>query len=163
MSITAEHKSAANEQKSATNEQKSTSWQKGAKNEQKNAAKVQKSATPPIAKLLHNVVIILNKNGYAEREREMPELHYGELVRYITTEPGAKASMAFPDLSPYRTDDQKDTEIPDSQIMELVRPLRNGQASFLGRCYLTLADGKKVGWDPANYELGGGDHRVQKP
>jgi hypothetical protein len=105
----------------------------------------------------------LNNNGYAEREREMPELHYGELVQYTTTEKGAKASMAFPDLSPYRTDDQKDTEIPDSQIMELVRPLRNGQASFLGRCYLTLANGKKVGWDPDNYELGGGDHHVQRP
>ncbi len=156
MSTTTEQKSAAKEKKSAANEQKNTAnWPKTVTNGQQSAA-------PPIPKLLHNIVIILN-NGYAERERQMPELHFGELVQYTTTEKGAKASMLFPDLSPYRTDDQKGTETPDSQIMELVRPLQNGKASFLGRCYLTLADGKKVGWDPNNYALGGGDHRVQKP
>jgi hypothetical protein len=170
MSTTTEQKSAANEKKSAASGQKSANWQKSAANEQKStangppgAANGQPSATAPAAKLLHNIVIILN-NGYAQRERQMPELHYGELVQYTTTEPGAKASMKFPNLSPYRTSDDKATEIFDSQIMELVRPFKDGPPeNFEGRCYLELKDGTKVGWDPDNYTLGGGDHRVQRP
>ena len=134
MSITAEHKSAAE----------------------------QKKAAEPTTKLLHEIVIILN-NGYAQRRDLMPELHYGQLVKYTTTEKGAKASMVFPDLSPYLTDDQKNTEILDSQIMELVRPYHIGEESFQGLCYLTLANGKRVGWDPDYPKLGGGDHRVGHP
>jgi len=163
MSITAEHKSTANEQKSAADEQKTANWDKGATNEQKSAAKAQKSATPPATKVLHNIVIILDSDGYAQRERQMPELRYGELVQYTTTVPGAKASMKFPDLSPYRTNDDKATEIFDSQIMEVVKPYKDGQMNFEGRCFLELEDGRKVGWNPNNYALGGGDHRVQRP
>ena len=127
----------------------------------------QKSAAdpnlPPTAtKFDHNIVIILN-NGFAERRDPMPELHHGQTVKYTTTEPGAKASMVFPALSPYLSDDQTGSEIPDSQIMKLVRPFQIGEDSFLGRCNLTLASGEKVSWDPANPEKGGGDHRVQRP
>jgi hypothetical protein len=125
--------------------------------EQKSAVDPKSTTSPP-----HNIIIILN-NGFAERRDPMPELHYGETVQYTTTEPGAKASMVFPNLSPYLTDDQTATEIPDSQIMELVRPFQIGVASFLGECYLTLANGTRVGWDPVHPALGGGDHRVQRP
>ena len=38
----------------------------------------------------------------------MPVLHYGQTAQYTTTEPGAKASMVFPDLSPYLTDPRID-------------------------------------------------------
>jgi hypothetical protein len=118
---------------------------------------------PPTAtKSDHNIVIILN-NGFAERRDPMPELHYGQTVQYTTTEPGAKASMVFPERSPYLPDDQPGTEIPDSQIMNLVRPFQIGEDSFLGQCKLTLASGKPVTWDPANPEKGGGNHKVSKP
>jgi hypothetical protein len=128
--------------------------------DQKSAAD---SNLPPTAtKSDHNIVIILN-NGFAERRDPMPELHYGQTVQYTTTEPGAKASMVFPELSPYLPDDQTGTEIPDSRIMNLVRPFQIGNDSFLGRCYLTLASGEKVTWDPANPEKGGGNHKVSKP
>jgi hypothetical protein len=110
----------------------------------------------------HEIVIILN-NGFAERQKDMPEMHFGQTVRYTTTEPGAKAGMVFPELSPYRTDDQTNTEIPDSEIKELVRPLELGEARFQGLCYLVLKNGQRVGWDPANPEAGGGVHRVSKP
>jgi hypothetical protein len=122
----------------------------------------QTSAVDPQTKVDHTITIIL-KNGFAERLHPMPELHFGETVQYITTEPGAKASMVFPDLSPYRTDDQTETEIPGLQITQLVRPFEIGEASFQGLCFLTLADGTRVGWNPVHPELGGGNHKVSKP
>jgi hypothetical protein len=121
----------------------------------------QTSAVNPKTTADHNIVIVL-KNKYAARRDPMPVLHFGETVQYTTTEPGAEASMVFPDLSPYRTDDQKVTEIFDSQITELVRPFKDGEATFTGRCYLTIG-GAKIGWDPADPDSGGGVHRVQKP
>jgi hypothetical protein len=122
----------------------------------------QTSAADPNAKVDHTITIIL-KNGFAERLHPMPELHFGETVQYTTTEPGAKASMVFPDLSPYRTDDETNTETSGSQVTELVRPFADGEASFQGRCVLTLADGTRVEWNPANPDAGGGNHKVSKP
>ena|ERR1700760_2917895 len=136
----------------------STVDQKSAADSKSTAGPTGGNSTPPT----HNIVIIY-KNGFAQRRDPMPVLHYGQTVQYTTTEPGAKASMVFPDLSPYLTDDQTNTEIPDSEIKEVVRPFKDGEADFQGLCYLTLNNGQRVGWDPVNPKLGGGDHHVQRP
>jgi hypothetical protein len=105
----------------------------------------------------HEIVIIV-KNGFASRLKPMPELHFGQTVRYTTPDAKHKASMGFPNLSPYRTDDQTNTEVPGLQIIKLVK-----EGTFEGKCFITLETGEKIGWNPNDPESGGGIHHVARP
>jgi hypothetical protein len=102
-----------------------------------------------------NEITIELQSGNAVPPKSILDMQVGQTVRY--TSPAGKVRIVFPNLSPFRNDNQTMTEVRDSEIAELVSP-----GTFTCRCFITLPDGKEVGWD-ALHTNSGGDHKVTKP
>jgi hypothetical protein len=114
----------------------------------------QTTAADKRTKVDHDIIIAL-EHGNAVPPKLMPDLHFGQTIRY--TSPSGKARIVFPERSPFRTDDKKMTEVQDSEIVTLVTP-----GDFECRCFITPENGEPVGWDPQHLESGG-VHKVSKP
>jgi hypothetical protein len=105
-------------------------------------------------KVDHEIIIAL-EHGNAVPPNPMPELRFGQTVRYTSS--AGKVTIVFPDKSPFRTDDTKMTEVQDSEVAKLVT-----EGTFTCGCIITLPNGDKVGWDEQHPESGG-VHKVSKP
>ena len=105
----------------------------------------------------HEITIALQGDN-AMPPNPLPEMHVGETVRYSS--PAGKVRILFPDRSPFRTDNETMTNIPDSVILPLLSD--TGDGTLPCRCFIRLPDGKEVGWDE-DHPLSGGDHKVTKP
>jgi hypothetical protein len=115
----------------------------------------QTTAVDKTTKVDHDISIAL-KDGHALPPNPMPELHFGQTVRYRS--PAGKVRIVFPDQSPFRTaDNQPMTEVQDSEIATLVT-----EGTFTCRCFITPENGQPVGWDEQHPESGG-VHKVSKP
>lgn len=90
----------------------------------------------------------------------MPQLFVGDTVHYFSRHDG-KVVIRFPERSPYRTDNQVDTEVTDE---ETVTATQDGL--FKSGCQLKLSDDTVLGWNPRDLvgtNDSGGDHDVRKP
>jgi hypothetical protein len=114
----------------------------------------QTTAVDKTTKVDHDISIAL-KDGHAFPPNPIPELHFGQTVRYTSS--AGKVRIVFPDQSPFRTDDLPMTEVQDSEVAKLVT-----DGTFTCRCFITLPNGDVAGWDPQHPESGG-VHKVSKP
>jgi hypothetical protein len=114
----------------------------------------QTTAANKTTKVDHNISIAL-KDGHAFPPSPMPELHFGQTVRYTSS--AGKVRIVFPNLSPFRNDNQTMTEVRDSEVAKLLT-----DGTFTCRCFITLPNGEEVGWDPQHPDSGG-VHKVSKP
>ncbi len=102
----------------------------------------------------HEITITL-QGGNAQAPDPMPEMMVGETVRY--TSPSGKVRIVFPDSSPYRTESQAMNEVLDSEIVTVTT-----KCEFTFQCFITLPNGKEVGWDN-DHPQSGGHGKVSKP
>jgi hypothetical protein len=118
----------------------------------------QTSAADNTTKVDHDIIIAL-EHGNALPPNPLPELHFGQTVRYRS--PAGKVRIVFPGQSPFRTaDNQPMREVQDSQIVTLVT-----EGTFTCQCFITPhtpPNAKEVGWDLRHRESGG-VHKVSKP
>jgi hypothetical protein len=114
----------------------------------------QTTAADKTTKVDHDIIIAL-EHGNAVPPDPMPELHFGQTVRYRS--PAGKVRIVFPNLSPFRNDNQAMTEVQDSEIATLVT-----DGTFTCRCFITPENGQEVGWDPQHPDSGG-IQKVSKP
>jgi hypothetical protein len=102
----------------------------------------------------HDIIITLEQ-GNALPPNPLPELHFGQTVRYRS--PAGKVKIVFPDKSPFRSDNQTMTEVQDSQIVTSVT-----SGDFECQCFITLPDGTVHGWDK-DHPKAGGVQKASKP
>ncbi|SRR6266478_7418833 len=101
----------------------------------------------------HEILIRLEEGKHAIPPNPMPAMKVGETVRYLSYD--GQVTMRFPELSPFRQDNQTNTEVSGSEPQQLLRA-----GKFESRCFLMLQGGMMVGWDPNGSPQSGGVHDV---
>lgn len=108
----------------------------------------------------HHEIEILVIGKTVRQPSPMPQLSVGDTVHYFSKHDG-KVVVRFPERSPYRTDNQVNTEVTDAETVTLTR-----DGLFKSGCQLELSDGTVMGWnprDPIGTKDSGGDHDVRRP
>ena len=106
-------------------------------------------------------ITITREGSLALPPDRFPDMAVGETVRYSSS--AGEVSIVFPDRSPFRTDNKTMTSVPGGVVLTLVSGSGNsGKDALVCRCFITLPNEQKIGWDetaPAN--RCGGDHHVK--
>src|SRR6266481_555588 len=84
----------------------------------------------------HEILIRLEEGKHAIPPNPMPAMKVGETVRYLSYD--GQVTMRFPQLSPFRQDDQTNTEVSGSEPQQLLRA-----GKFESRCFLMLQGGMR--------------------
>jgi len=101
----------------------------------------------------HEILIRHRVRGNGVLSLLEPAMKVGETVRYLSYD--GQVTMRFPELSPFRQDNQTNTEVSGSEPQQLLRA-----GKFESRCFLMLQGGMMVGWDPNGSPQSGGVHDV---
>lgn len=105
----------------------------------------------------HHDIEIVQQGQEVLPEPPFPLMKVGDTVQYHFKGQG-HLTIVFPELSPYRTDQEEHTKVDEAQTLTIMR-----EGNFRSGCRVTLASGETIGWDPDDptaHPTSGGDHRV---
>jgi hypothetical protein len=105
----------------------------------------------------HHDIEITRNGNVVSPPKSMPDVRVGDTVRYVFkgTE---RVTITFPQLSPFQTDQQINTQVHSGETSTAVR-----EGSFQSGCSITLPDGKSIGWDAVtNPPESGGEIKIKR-